>query len=237
MKRGQRIASNRSTGRPGALGVSDEVDVRVGRVAERCVVLGPGVRAVVWVAGCPLRCRECVVPELLDAAAGEPVAVSALARRLLSLSHLDGVTFSGGEPFAQAEALAALADRLRLGRPELSLMSYTGLAIERLRRRGTPAQRALLDRLDLLVDGPYLPDRHAALRWRGSTNQRLHVLSDRHPELRNAPDVSVGMTFEVTDGGALQWMGVPAARGFRPAFERALVEQGVLVPQAQERRA
>jgi anaerobic ribonucleoside-triphosphate reductase activating protein len=203
--------------------------LQVGRVAERCTVLGPGVRAVVWVAGCPLRCRECIVPELLDPAAGAPVAVDALARRLLALPDVEGVTYSGGEPFAQAEALLELSRLLRAGRPGMSLMSYSGFPLRRLHERGTPAQRGLLAQLDLLVDGPYLPERHAQLRWRGSDNQRLHVLSARHRELAGAPDDPAGVELEVDVDGGIAWAGVPPERNWRSALERRLADEGVLV--------
>jgi anaerobic ribonucleoside-triphosphate reductase activating protein len=206
--------------------------LQVGRVAERCEVLGPGRRAVVWVAGCPLRCRECVVPELLDPAAGEPVAVAELSERLLALPQLDGVTFSGGEPFAQAEALLELTRRLRARRPQLSLMSYSGYPLSWLRKHGTPAQLALLDRLDVLVDGPYLPERHAPLRWRGSSNQCIRLLSDRHAELAQAADEPAGIELELDTGGRFAWAGVPPRRGWRHELERRLAEQGVLLEAA-----
>jgi anaerobic ribonucleoside-triphosphate reductase activating protein len=201
--------------------------IRVGRIADRCRVLGPGVRAVVWVAGCPLRCKECVTPELLSPLAGSTIAVEHVADRLLALPDLDGVTFSGGEPFAQAPALLALCDLLHGERPELSLMSYTGFTLGWLRARGTREQRELLDRLDILVDGPYLPHRHVAARWRGSSNQRVIFLTDRHRGEEHAPDEPAGMTFEVTADDGFQWMGVPPVRGFRPALEAALAGDGI----------
>lgn len=55
-------------------------------------------------------------------------------------------------------------DRLRTRRPRLSVMSYSGCRLEWLRSRGSAAQRGLLDRLDLLIDGPYVERWHAPLR-------------------------------------------------------------------------
>lgn len=208
--------------------MEDRSVLRVGRVADRCDVLGPGTRAVVWVAGCPLRCRECVAPEFLSAAVGVLVRVVALAEQLLSLD-VDGVTFSGGEPFAQAGALAGLCGLLRGARPELSLMSYTGFRFERLRDRGSAAQRELLGWLDVLVDGPYLPARQVAARWRGSDNQRVLWLTDRHRDLAGEPDEPAGMTFEIAEDGGFQWMGVPPVRGFRHTLEESLRAEGFVI--------
>lgn len=198
----------------------------VSRIAERVGVLGPGLRAVVWVRGCPLRCAGCVTPEDLPFEGVEPTPVAAVAARLNALGpEVTGVTFSGGEPMAQAQGLAELLDRLRADR-DWSAMSYTGYTLEHLRRHGTAAQHALLDRLDILVDGPYVARRHADLLWRGSANQRLLLLTDRHPPPEH--DRSVGLEFDV-DGELVSWTGVPPTPGFREALEGSLAEQGLFL--------
>ncbi|MEV0235611.1 4Fe-4S single cluster domain-containing protein [Nonomuraea sp. NPDC050786] len=185
-----------------------------------CHVLGPGVRFCVWVQGCPLRCKGCVSQEWIPMAGGRPTPVGELAARVAEQAR-DGLTLSGGEPFAQAGPLSALVTAVRRARPGLSVMAYTGWTVEWLRAAGTDDQRRLLGLLDLLVDGPYVAARHADLRWRGSANQRIHLLSDRHRgELGD--DHGQGLQFEVTTTGSVHWMGVPPVPGFRPAFEQAL---------------
>jgi anaerobic ribonucleoside-triphosphate reductase activating protein len=202
--------------------------LRVARTSERCSVLGPGTRFVVWVQGCPLACAGCVARETWDPGGGEAVEVDALADRIAALPWVEGLTLSGGEPFTQAEALVRLADRVRVRRP-LSLMAFSGYTLQWLRRRGSPGQRALLERLDILVDGPYRHDLHADLRWRGSSNQRIHFLTPCHAHLAQADDRGVGMEVEVDDHGSVHWMGVPPVPGFREAFEQALRGQGVIL--------
>ena len=82
-----------------------------------------------------------------------------------------GVTFSGGEPFCQAEGFLGLAQQLKPHGYELA--AYTGYTLEQL-MNGTPQQRALLKELDVLVDGPFiLSQRNLDLRFRGSENQRI----------------------------------------------------------------
>ena len=202
--------------------------LRVARVAERCRVLGPGTRSVVWVQGCALRCRECIAPEALPMSGGRELTAKELSARLLGAAQ-PGLTLSGGEPFLQAAALVELVDRMRERRPGLSVMSYSGYTLARLRRRGDAAQRALLARLDILVDGPYLPERHAALRWRGSSNQRLHVLSDRHPDLLAELDLPSGIDVEIDPDGRMRWSGVPPIRGFQEQLEGSLIASGLAV--------
>ena len=206
-------------------------EIVVSRVSDRTAVLGPGIRAAVWVRGCPLRCEGCVAPEDLPFTGGTQTTVASLAARLNALpADVTGVTFSGGEPMAQAAALAALADLLRAAR-DWSLMSYTGFTIEHLRRHGDAGQQALLARLDILVDGPYVQARHASLAWRGSSNQRLHFLSSRHRPPDH--DTSAGLEFHV-NATTLSWVGVPPVPGFRASFEQLMEAQGVLLARAEE---
>ena len=83
-----------------------------------------------------------------------------------------GVTFSGGEPFSQAEPFTELAKLLKANGYEVA--SYTGYTFEELLENGTPAQKQLLAALDILVDGEFvLAQRNLDLRFRGSENQRI----------------------------------------------------------------
>jgi len=210
--------------------------VVVSRVLDHCEVLGPGARAVIWVQGCPLRCRGCVAPETLSFEGGTVRTVDDLADWLCSLSATEGVTFSGGEPFAQAEALALLLDKVRAVRPDFSAMSYSGFTLAAL-MRGTAAKQALLARLDLLVDGPYQAARHGDLRWRGSSNQRLIPLTDRYPDVLSRPDIGQGIEFTLDLDGGLSWAGVPGVRGFRERIAAGLASRGYGLLAETENRA
>jgi anaerobic ribonucleoside-triphosphate reductase activating protein len=227
-------------GRPAAVSTSlprrsamtpDDAEIVVSQVSNRTAVLGPGIRAALWVRGCPLRCEGCVAPEDLPFVGGTRMTAAALAARFNALpADVTGVTFSGGEPMSQAGALAALTDLLRAER-DWSVMSYTGYTIEHLRRHGDEGQLAFLARLDILVDGPYVQVRHESLAWRGSSNQRLHFLSGRHQPPKR--DMSAGLEFHV-DATTLSWVGVPPVPGFRADFEQLMAAQGVPLARAEE---
>jgi len=180
---------------------------------------------VIWVQGCPLRCRGCIAQETLSFEGGDVRMVADLADWLCSLDETEGVTLSGGEPFAQAEALALLLDQVRVARPDFTAMSYSGFTLAAL-RRGTPAQRALLSRLDLLVDGPYQLARHGNLRWRGSSNQRLIPLTERYRDVLSQPDVGQGIEFTLGIDRTLSWAGVPSVPGFRDRVAAGLASRG-----------
>ncbi len=96
---------------------------------------------------------------------------SDLAEIVRSNPLAKGVTFSGGEPFAQAEGFARLAKMLKAEGYEVA--SYSGYTFEQL-LAGTPAQRELLESLDVLIDGPFVQARRSLqLVFRGSDNQRV----------------------------------------------------------------
>lgn len=201
--------------------------LHLARRSNRCTVLGPGVRAVLWVQGCPLRCPGCVAPETLPFEGGEDLQVSRLAGELIGLEEIEGVTFSGGEPMSQAAALTELVDAVRSSR-DLSVVCYTGFPLGHLRSKGTPAQMELLKRLDILIDGPYLRQRHTTLRWRGSDNQQVHFLSPRYRHLAQmVQEQGSWIEFELDEQDTLHWMGIPPL-GFRAAFEEQLDRIGVL---------
>ena len=96
------------------------------------------------------------------------------------LVGLDGLSISGGEPTLQAAPLTELIRNLR-ARPELAeleVLSYSGFTIEELSERGADVA-AYLAQLDILVDGRFVQSEANELAWRGSDNQRVHLLSRR----------------------------------------------------------
>lgn len=157
----------------------DDHVVNVARVLPRSSTNGPGERFVLWVQGCPLHCPGCWNPDTWSPAPRELVRVTVLADQICGAMPIDGVTFTGGEPFAQADVLAELAERLRLH--DLSLMAFTGYELEEL--TGHHQQR-LLGLLDIVVTGRFIREKKAdGLLWRGSSNQKVHLLSERHKAL------------------------------------------------------
>ena len=143
---------------------------------------GPGRRYALWLQGCPLRCPGCCNPEMLPFTGGTPRPVAdVLAEVALACDarQIEGITLLGGEPLAHAAGAAALARGVRaLG---LSVMVFSGYTLDEARGLPDPAVADLLAHTDILVDGPYDRDRpDARRRWVGSTNQRIHFLTDRY---------------------------------------------------------
>lgn len=147
---------------------------------------GPGLRSALWVQGCSVRCPGCFNPHLWAEAGASLDGTVDLAERFADetvAAGAEGITLLGGEPFDQAEALAAVAEAVR--RRGLTVMTFSGYTLDAL--RGWAVERDDIARLlaatDLLVDGPYLRDRPDAARpWLGSTNQGLTALSSVYAE-------------------------------------------------------
>ena len=138
---------------------------------------GPGERAIIWVQGCPRKCAGCFNPKSQEFTARELVTVDDLESRIMAIKRIDGVTFSGGEPFAQAEALAELAKKIHdLG---LTVVCYTGYTVEQLRVANRQDWNALLSEVDLLIDGPFIESERCYEPYRGSLNQKFYFLSGR----------------------------------------------------------
>ncbi len=138
--------------------------------------LGPGLRYVIWVQGCPFRCPHCETPEGRNFAPNILINVNELAQDIINRPKIEGITISGGEPMEQAELLANLLELVLAKRPELNVISYTGYQIEQLTK--DDALR-FISYLDVLIDGQYIHEKNDNLGLRGSSNQRVHFLTDR----------------------------------------------------------
>ena len=110
-------------------------------IVEDSIVDGPGIRVTFFCQGCPHHCPGCHNPETWDFSGGTPMEEEQLVQIVRANPLCRGVTFSGGEPFAQASAFARLGRLLKAQGYEVA--SYSGYTFEAL-LTGTPEQRALL---------------------------------------------------------------------------------------------
>ena len=140
-------------------------------IVSDSIVDGPGIRTTIFCQGCPHHCEGCHNPETWDFGCGTKVPLEGILEIVQSNPLCRGVTFSGGEPFAQAEAFARLAVMLKEKGYEVA--SYSGFTFEQL-LKGNEHQRKLLEAIDVLIDGPYIQsERSLELSFRGSCNQRI----------------------------------------------------------------
>lgn len=150
--------------------------LRLSGIVEESIVDGPGLRLVLFTQGCPHACKGCHNPETHDREGGFFCDVEEILAQYDENPLLSGITFSGGEPFLQAGALCAVAEKVRARGGDV--VTYTGYVYEallaRTERGREPDMARLLELTDLLIDGPYVEAlRDLELPFRGSSNQRL----------------------------------------------------------------
>ena len=153
--------------------------LRLSGVISESIVDGPGFRYVVFTQGCPHGCPGCHNPQTHDFNGGTLIDPLTLLPEIDENPLLAGVTFSGGEPFVQPEALLPLAREIKAR--GLHLLIFSGYTYEQLTDLMTTREAVgeLLKLCDTLIDGPYIEEqRDLTLQFRGSANQRILQLNN-----------------------------------------------------------
>ena len=146
------------------------MNISILKIIEDTTVDGPGLRTAIYAAGCPNACPGCHNKASWDIEAGHPMTVEQIMKTVRADEFAD-VTFSGGDPLFQPEGFAALAGAIKQ-ETHKNIWCYTGFLFEQLLQN--PIQIELLQRIDVLVDGPFLEEyKDISLPFRGSSNQRL----------------------------------------------------------------
>ena len=146
--------------------------LRIAGTVNDSIVDGPGIRYTIFTQGCPHHCPGCHNPQTHDFAGGQDADVEKILDEIFKNPILSGVTFSGGEPFCQAEALVPIAEAIK--EKGKHLMIYTGYLLEHLQKMESVGVQRLLELADVIVDGPFiLAEKNLTLSYRGSENQRV----------------------------------------------------------------
>jgi len=156
--------------------------LNVAQICPATYTLGPGKRFAIWVQGCPFSCAGCLAPDWIPFKTANVVDVEMLGRQIVATPDLEGLTISGGEPMMQAQALAELVDYVSKVKPHLSVLVFSGFKLSDLRKKAYSDQgiAALLERIDVLIDGLYIENLNDGRGLRGSSNQTVHLLSERY---------------------------------------------------------
>lgn len=162
--------------------------LRIINILHYTTVDGPGFRTSIYAAGCRHSCPNCHNPESWPRWAGRDMSIGEVLAEVLA-EQFTNITFSGGDPFFQAEDFARLGQEIK-SLSNKNIWCYTGFTFEqiydavflhrqinsgsRLTYCNLDAVRQLLETIDVLVDGPFVQSlRNTDLLFRGSSNQRL----------------------------------------------------------------
>lgn len=151
--------------------------LRVFKILKNTKVEGPETRYCIWVQGCSNHCKGCQAVHTWPHRGGRLYETGDIIEDIISQKGIEGVTFLGGEPFEQSEALGEIAEGVN--KAGLGVLCFTGNYLENLKQN--PVNQRLLDNIDLLIDGPFEADKLDYSRpWCGSSNQRYHFLTNRY---------------------------------------------------------
>ncbi|MCM1264968.1 MAG: radical SAM protein [Candidatus Gastranaerophilales bacterium] len=179
------------------------MDIRINSYIPITNVEGPGQRFCIWVQGCSLHCKGCANYQMWDKKGGTIYDTDEIINLIKSYEDkIEGVTFLGGEPLEQIEAVSEISKAVQeIG---LSVVVFTGYEYNNLEHRADFQE--LIKYVDILIDGGYVQDKTDYTRaWVGSTNQNYYFLSDKYNEsviiayknkieVRVSPDNKVIMT-------------------------------------------
>ena len=150
------------------------VRLAVKNIQSDSIVDGEGIRSVVWFQGCSHHCKECQNPETWDFNGGYEVSLDDVKKQIRELEYQKGVTFSGGDPMMQIEALAELTKYVH--ECNMDVWVYTGYTFEELMKLAekNPVYIDALNNIDALVDGRFILElKSLDVKFRGSSNQRI----------------------------------------------------------------
>lgn len=143
------------------------------------IVDGEGIRYSIYLAGCRHHCKGCHNKASWNPQAGSLLTqqkVDEIINEINTNPLLDGITFSGGDPFYNPEEFLPLIKTIK-ERTNMNIWCYTGYTYEQL--MNMKVCREILQLVDVLVDGKFIEDLYSPyLEFRGSSNQRIIKLRE-----------------------------------------------------------
>ena len=149
-------------------------NIRLSGIAYESLVNGPGIRRVFFAQGCKHNCEGCFNQDTHGFNGGELRNMDELIKDVLDNPMLKGITFSGGDPWEQADKFAYMAEAFK--KNNLNIWSYTGYTFEYIleHKYDRKGWNELLNNIDVLVDGRFdINKKDDKIKFRGSSNQRI----------------------------------------------------------------
>ncbi|MFO6423797.1 anaerobic ribonucleoside-triphosphate reductase-activating protein [Motilimonas sp. KMU-193] len=145
------------------------------------VVNGPGTRCTLFVSGCEHACKGCYNQATWRCDAGLPFDQTMVETIINDLNDprikRRGLSLSGGDPLHpnNLEAVLDLLQQVKARTQGKDIWCWTGYTLNNL----SPAQQKVVELVDVLIDGPFEQElADPSLKWRGSSNQIIHTLSE-----------------------------------------------------------
>lgn len=154
--------------------MNDKKSIRLSGIAFESLVNGPGIRRVLFSQGCKHNCKGCFNPDTHSKNGGKLIDMKEIIDDINNNSLLRGVTFSGGDPWEQADKFSYIAQKTK--KSGFDIWCYTGYTyefiLENVEKRC--GWKQLLNSIDVLIDGKFEQDKYSPnLKYKGSSNQRI----------------------------------------------------------------
>jgi anaerobic ribonucleoside-triphosphate reductase activating protein len=183
--------------------------MNIAHIEKQSFIYGPGCRYVIWTQGCSIRCNGCWNQSMWDFTFKNNITVSDLFNQIAKAGkNIEGITLLGGEPLDQfKETLSLLQTCYKAG---LSTVLFTGYEMEEIHQKD---MSEITKNLDILITGRYEKNKRTLQhQWIGSTNQKIHFLTDRY----SCYNVKNGnyMEISIDQDGSLTVLGFPPEDSF-----------------------
>lgn len=135
---------------------------------------GEGLRYAIYLSGCKHQCKGCHNPESWNPTAGTLLTKEKIEYIINEINNnplLDGVTFSGGDPFFNPKKFLPIIRKIK-EETQQQVWCYTGYTYEELLKN--KVKQEILSYIDVLVDGKYIECLNSPFApFKGSSNQRI----------------------------------------------------------------
>lgn len=154
--------------------------MQIDRLLFPVTALGPGNRIGIWTVGCHKRCKKCANPELQMFDKTKDIPVEQLEKMVLRLdvSRIDGITISGGEPFAQPNELKEFLKKMS---PQIEdILVFSGYTYDELCEMENNSIQECFKYIDVLILGEYVDEKNdnkTALV--ASSNQKIYFMEEK----------------------------------------------------------
>ena len=148
--------------------------LRILKIYNETIADGEGFRYSIYLSGCRHCCKGCHNPDSWNHESGTLLTEDWLNKIVDEINGnplLDGITFSGGDPFFYPQSFLQLL-KIMKAKTGKNIWCYTGYTYEQLMNRDE--LKSCLRYIDVLVDGRFVQEMYSpSLSFRGSTNQRI----------------------------------------------------------------
>lgn len=153
--------------------------MRYAGMIKNDIAAGEGVNVSFFVQGCPIHCPGCHNPQTWDFDGGREFTMDTLNEILQSIGENEvqrNFSIMGGEPLCKENLFLVnlVISNVLEKYPNIKIYVWTGYTYEELLSRNDEMLNKLLDKIDYLIDGPFVEtERDITLAMRGSRNQRI----------------------------------------------------------------